>query len=181
MQKPEVLYHGSPDENIEIFEPHVSYGSGEQFGKLVYATHDLATATIFLAQHKKVMSSGHFGGISYVLITDSREEFIKMDQGGCIYILPSETFTTEKGRGMGEFEWASPVPVKPIKKVKYPSALKAMLENEVQIYFIDDITYEAIKSSKDHGYSILLELASENQSQKIGIRPLDSWRSEKVS
>ena len=46
-----------------------------------------------------------------------------------------------------------------------------MLENKVQVYFIDQETYKKIQESDDDGLSILKNLESENQ--KTGINVLD--------
>lgn len=166
-EKPLLLYHGSPRGDIEKFEPRVSGGSGEQYGALVYAAPDMATASIFMAKVEGEWSAGRFSGIPYALIPMSRDEFMKNDAGGFIYILPSDTFSFERGRGMGEYEWASKDKVVPIRKIQYSSALEAMLENGVQVYFVDQNIFRGIKKSEDHGLRILRQVQSENQ--KYGI------------
>ena len=60
--------------------------------------------------------------------------------------------------------------VKPIAKQVYKSALAAMLEHGVQVYFVDKPTYKAINSSQDDCLSILQTLESENQRLGINIR-----------
>lgn len=172
-EKPPFFYHGSPHGAIEEFEPRVSKGSGEKYGALVYATQDLATASVFMAKVEREWSAGRFNNISYVLIPMSRDKFIENDKGGYIYVLPSDTFITETGRGMGEYEWASKEKVKPVKKIEYVSALDAMIENGVQVYFVDMETYERIKTSEDHGFSIIKNLKSENQNRNTNVRQLD--------
>ena len=169
-EKPPFLYHGSLHGEIEEFEPRVSKGSGEKYGELIYASPDLATASIFMAEVKGEWSAGRLGDISYVLIPVPRDEFIENDKGGHIYVLPSDTFSTEAGRGMGEYEWASTERVKPVKNLEYHSALDAMLENGIQVYFIDKETHKQIKESKDHGYSILKGLNSENKQRGINVK-----------
>jgi len=171
-EKPPFLYHGSPYKDIEEFEPRISKGTGEEFGAMVYATPDLATASAFLTEIQKEWSARRFGDTFCVIIPLSREEFIKNDKGGYIYILPSTTFESDPERGLGEYEWASKEKVKPSKKIEYTSALDAMLENEVQVYFIDDKTFRQIKESNDHGFSILRNLKSENQRRDINIKSL---------
>lgn len=168
-EKPPFLYHGSPHSEIEEFEPRISKGSGEKYGALVYATQDLATASIFMFSGRvKGWAGGRFNDVPCVLISMSRDEFIKNDKGGYIYILPSDTFSIESGRGLGEYEWASKERVKPIKKLEYPSALDAMLENGVQVYFVDKEKYRKIEESKD--YSILKRLESENKRRGINVK-----------
>ena len=171
-EKPPFLYHGSPHKGVEEFEPRISQGTGEEFGAMVYATPDLATASAFLAEVKKEWSAGRFGDAFYVLIPYSREEFIKNDKGGHIYVLPSDTFKSDHERGLGKYEWVSKEKVKPTKKIEEPSALDAMLENGVQVYFVDDNIYKQIKESNDHGLSILKNLESENQRRGVNVKPL---------
>ena len=171
-EKPSFLYHGSPHKGIEEFEPRISKGMGKEFGAMVYATPDLATASAFLAEVKKEWSAGRFGDTFYVIIPFPREEFIKDDKGGHIYVLPSDTFESDLKKGMGKYEWASKTSVKPTKKIEYPSALNAMLENGVQVYFVGDNTYKQIKESTDHGFLILKNLESENQRRGINVKSL---------
>jgi len=171
-EKPPFLYHGSPHRDIEEFEPRISKGTGEECGAMVYATPDLATASAFLTEIEKEWSAGRLDDTFYTIIPLSREEFIKNDKGGYIYVLPSVTFESDPKRGLGEYEWASKEKVKPLKKIEYASALDAMLENGVQIYFIDDKTFRQIKESNDHGLSILRNLESENQRRGINIKLL---------
>lgn len=181
-KKPRFLYHGSPNGEIEEFEPRTDTGSGKQFGPLVYASHDLTTATIFMFRFKGTMSTGRFYRIPYTIITQNRESFITNDKGGFIYYLPSDTFSSDPKRGLGQYEWASSVPVRPIKKEFYPCALDTMLANGVQVYFVDNATYAAIKNSSDHGLSILQKLESENQRRGINVRELkkpESWQKNK--
>ncbi len=170
MEKPPRLYHGSPNKTIEEFEPRVSKGTGEKFGALVYATSNLAIASIFLSEVKKTWSAGRFGDVPYALITVPREEFITHDKGGYVYVFSSKSFESDPKRGLGEYEWASKEKVKPIEKIEYPSALEAMLENGVQVYFVDDEMFKRIKSSQDHGLFVLQSLESENQKRSINVR-----------
>lgn len=172
-EKPLFLYHGSPRGDIEEFEPRISGGSGEQYGALVYAAPDMATASIFMANVKGNWSAGRFSGVPYALIPMSRDEFIKNDAGGFIYVLSSDTFSFERSRGIGEYEWASKEKVTPIKKLEYPSALEAMLENGVQLYFMDVATYARTKESVDHGLQIVRQLQSENQRRGINVKTLE--------
>lgn len=168
-EKPPFLYHGSAHGDIEELEPKAKTYRDLAEGDLIFATPDLAVATIFLTKARH-QGSGLFGEIPYAYIIGSREEFIKNDNGGHIYVLPSETFVCDPKKGLGVYEWASREKVKPVRKIEYPSALDAMLENGVQVYFVDGETYQKIKQSKDHGLSIFRELESENQKRGINVR-----------
>lgn len=172
MNKPKVLYHGTSQCDIEEFEPRMNPGSsGAANGPMVYATDDIVAASIFLIDVHGSWSTGQFGAW-YVIISEPRESFLSHDQGGCIYELPSDTFETGTIGGFGENEFASPVPVKPIKKQHFDSALDTIMQHGVQVYFITPDQYEKIESAPNHGYSILKGLESENQRRGINVKPL---------
>jgi len=63
---------------------------------------------------------------------------------------------------MGEKEWTSREPVKPLSETEHPSALDAMIENGVQVYFVDKKTFDEIAAADDHGRQLLASLRSEN-------------------
>ena len=170
MEKPSKLYHGSPNKNIEVFEPKVSHGTGDPYGKMVYASPDLAVSSIFLAKVEGRWSAGRFGNIPYALITVPREQFIEKDEGGVIYVLPNDTFDTDPERGLGEAEWASPEPVVPTEKIEYSSALDAMLENGIQVYFLTPEKHAELKELPDKGRAYLSSIESENQHRGINIK-----------
>ena len=177
MEKPKFLYHGSPHVDIEEFEPRISPG-GEKYGALVYASPDLAAASIFMLKTDRSWSASRFSftgryDVLCAIITEPREDFIKHDVGGHIYVLPSDTFETDPNRGLKEKEWASKVKVKPVQKLEFKSALDAVIENGVQVYFVDSEIYEKMESSKDHGQEILKNLESENQKRGVNIKKLE--------
>jgi hypothetical protein len=172
MEKPPLLYHGSPNKCLEVLEPRVSKGSGEQYGKLVYASPDIATSSVFLADVPGRWSLGAFGAVQYALIAVPRDKFIANDKGGSIYVLPSETFETDEHRGLGSKEWASEVPVRAIEKMDFSSALEAMLNYGVQVYFITSDQLDLFNTSLDYGLSILSSMESENERQNVNVRPL---------
>lgn len=169
-EKPSILYHGSPRGEIEEFESRVSKGSGEKYGAFVYASPDLATASIFMIGVEGGWLTGRLGDVPYVLIPMPRDEFIKNDRGGYVYVLPSDTFNTEADRGLLQYEWASKEKVKPVQKLEYSSALDTMLENGIQVYFVDKDTYQKFKESKDHGHSKLIKIDSENKRRNINVK-----------
>lgn len=172
MDKPEFVYHGSPRGDIEEFIPRISLGSGEAYGTQVYASNDLATASMFMADVGKPWSTGDVNGILYAIIPLTKEEFIQRDKGGFIYKLSGETFTSDPQRGMGEKEWASPVSVKPIEVRKIDSVLDAIVENGVQVYFVTDEQYGDMQSSEEPKWKSLLKLRSENQVRGVNIKSL---------
>lgn len=169
-EKPKTLYHGSRHKNIEELEPRRKSHRDPEEGELIFATQDLALATIFMASGLCPTDSGRFGNTPYVIFRESREKFIENDYGGHIYILPSDTFTTDRNKGLGTYEWTSQKKVKPLDKIEFTSALDAMLENGVQVYFADEEIFRSILDASDHGYSILKSLESENKRRTINVK-----------
>lgn len=169
-EKPPLLYHGSAHKSLEELKPQGREHRAEE-GELLYATPDLTIASIFLVEGAHY-GCGKFGDVSYAWIIADRDEFIRSDRGGYIYVLPSDSFEINRGRGLGNDEYASKEPVKPVKTIEYPSAVDAMIENGVQVYFIDQDTYEKIQTSKDHGCAIFNSLKSENQRRGTSVNSL---------
>jgi hypothetical protein len=168
-EKPPFLYHGSPHK-IKELEPRTKPHREKEEGKLVYATSELTDAIMFL---QKTALTGHFvvegERVAYAVIVGNREKFIERDKGGHIHVLPSDTFETSPHRGMSN-EWVSKEGVKPVEVIEHTSALDAMLENGVQVYFVDEATYQQIRRAEDHGYSILKSLESENQKRGVNVK-----------
>lgn len=137
IKKPTELYHGSPRGDIEEFIPKISSGSGEAAGPQVYASQDRLIATIFTCNLRGIRWGVRMIGTTlHVSIVLTREEFMERDTGGYIYVLPSDSFVSDSSIGLGEDEWASPVPVKPLRKIRIESSLNAMLESSVKVYFV---------------------------------------------
>lgn len=168
--KPTMLYHGSAHKSLQELKPQARKHRAEE-GEFLYATPDIAIASIFLVGGVHY-GCGRFGDVHYAYIIADRNQFIRNDKGGHIYILSGDSFEVNQGRGLGNDEYVSKEPVKPFKIIEYKSAIDAMMENGVQVYFIDQTTYEKIQKSKDHGHSIYLQLKSENQKRGINIKPL---------
>lgn len=178
-EKPALLYHGSAHKSLEELQPRSKSHRVEE-GELLYATPDIAIASIFLVGGA-YYGCGKFSDVSYAWIIAGRDEFTRNDKGGHIYVLPSESFEINQGRGLGNDEYASKEPVKFVDKIEYPSVIDAMIGNGVQVYFIDRDTHERIRTSKDHGYAIFRSLESENQRRGINIRELGGQSEKTVS
>lgn len=171
MIKPSILYHASPNKNINIFEPRNEHVRDIDEGPVVFATphKDLAACFLFKNDDSWVNIS-RFNDIQVIIISD-RARFEQEDQGGAIYELPNDTFVHEI-RGGAKDEWTSRVSVKPANATKYKSALETMLELGVQVYFVDKPTLKEINGSKDNGMAIVRTLDSENRLKKINIKEL---------
>ena len=167
MEKPSVLYHGSSNKEIERVEPSAKKVRDGAEGPKIFATPDKRMASVFIVGvDDSWENSGQHNGVPYMVISD-RERFSALDHGGTIYHLPSDSFTSDSEKGLGELEWASNEPVQPTHKEEHELALEAMLNHGVQVYFVDKATYDAFRSAPDHGLSILRTTTSENQRQNI--------------
>ncbi len=168
IDKPQVLYHSSPNNNIELFEPTLGKRPRD-FGHdpVIFATDNFTFATHFLVTTDDSWTSdGAFNDVDY-FVCGNKEKFLSNDKGGTIYTLPADTFTQLKRR-----EWFSKTSVKPISKIYLSSGLDAMLDQGVQFYFTDKDTFKKIRNSSDHGLEIIKTMRSENQIRNINIIPL---------
>jgi uncharacterized protein (DUF2235 family) len=173
MEKPATVYHGSSNKGIERFEPRSQKVRDQTEGPKVFATSDKRMASVFImGVDDSWGNSGMHNGIPYMVISD-RARFEKLDQGGAIYHLPGDSFETDPNKGLGDIEWTSGEAVVPTDKEDHASALEAMLEHGVQVYFVDPATYHSWRTSSDHGLSILKNSISENQRRGINLIPLD--------
>ncbi len=173
MEKPITLYHGSSNREIKRFEPRSEKVRDPKEGPKVFATSDRRMASVFMVgADDSWANSGTHNGVPYLVISD-RERFEKLDKGGAIYHLPSDTFESDPYKGLGSIEWTSSEPVEPFHKEEHRSALEAMLEHGVQVYFVDPDTYEQTQTAPDHGFSILKSAISENQRRDINPIPFE--------
>jgi len=158
-KKPEMLYHASTNKDIKLFEPRdVSVRTPDE-GKLVFATPDQRVAAMFLVPSEIGPSEiGVHGDRAIIVINGTVEKFKAKDKGGAIYVLPSDTFSTDPKLGMGEMEWTSKLPVKPLSKNIYASALRALQEFGAEVYLVDSATFRAIQESEDQGWDIINSL-----------------------
>lgn len=167
MEKPTHLYHGSSNKEIAHFEPQAKKVRDAAEGPVVFATPDKAMASVFIVGVDDSWgNSGMHNGVPYMVISD-RERFEKLDQGGAIYHLPSDTFQTDPAKGLGSMEWTSREAVDPAHREDHESALDAMLNHGVQVFFVDKETYEAFRTAPDHGCALLQSIESENQKRNI--------------
>ena len=173
-EKPPILYHASMVSGIKEFTPNRENYRDENEGAIIFSTPDKALASAFLVEGHgdHWMQIGFYGDIPVVIINADKEEFIKNDKGGVMYAFPNDTFNYNPNKGMGEKEWTSRESVKPLSEEQYTSALDAMMENGVQVYFVDKKTFDEINNSDNHGYNILINLTSENERNNKNVRYL---------
>lgn len=169
-EKPPVLYHASKSADIDVFEPRIGKRRDELEGAQVFATPSKAVATMFLVEtDRSWVDSGAMDSTPFIVISD-KERFSQLDTGGYIYSLPSDSFDTDLEKGLRELEYTSTEPVTPNQKEFVPSALQAMIENGVSVYFVDKETWQAMQDSDDDGESILKSLTPEKLEIKKSIQ-----------
>ncbi|MFA4871856.1 MAG: hypothetical protein WC610_02240 [Patescibacteria group bacterium] len=174
IEKPRILYHASINRGLPELNPADKSVRDRNEGPVVFATPDRALVTTFLVEgHDDSWTRiGIINGVHYMVICRDRDKFIELDKGGSIYEFPSEEFYCDPAKGMGEKEWASKKTVKPINEVSYPSALDAMIESGVQVYFVDRETFQSIDLDSDYGTDFK-KITSENQRRGVNIIPFN--------
>jgi len=163
-EKPLFLYHASPNRQIERFEPRAERVRRPDEGPRVFATPEIASATKFMMDSDDSwVSLGQTNGVEFAVYGD-RDKFLQLDQGGAVYVLPSESFAVDQPDEHPD-EWTSPKPVMPIEKIEYDSALEAMLSNGVQVFFVDQATLEKVRAAAgtEEIVEVLNNLESENK------------------
>lgn len=169
-EKPAVVYHGSSSSDLEELHPKAERFRDKKEGPVIFGTVDKEFASMFLGPRPddSWSAKGRLKGVYYIII-GNEERYRREDKGGVIYELSGEEFDYNKNLGI-KTEWVTKKPVTPLSKQQYSSALNAMIESGVQVYFVDrgtlDKFKEAVEHDSDHGQSILESLKSENQ--KIG-------------
>lgn len=173
-EKPEILYIGTQTKGIKEFTPRKGNYRDENEGPVIFSTPDKALASVFTVEghNDSWIKIGYYRDILVVVICMDREEFIKRDNGGVIYEVPSDTFDYNPNLGMGEKEWTSSEPVKPTAEISHQSTLDTMIDNGVQVYFVDKKTFNAIWDADDHGKEIVYGLISENSRRAKNIKTL---------
>ncbi len=169
IEKPSVLYHASRSKNVTEFEPRAETVRIPEEGPLVFGTPDVAYASCFIVPTADSWTQvSVFDNSLHVMIISDQKRFKKLDKGGSIYFLPSDSFETDPEKSPSAREWTSKNPVKPSDKKDYKSGLQAMLENGVEVYFVEKETFDRIQKSDDHGLKILKTLKPyENKFPKL--------------
>lgn len=158
IEKPQILYHGSANSDIQEFEPRDETVRDSTEGKVVFAGKERAQAAMSIVPvDDSWCRMGYYDGQPTIIISD-QERFEKLDKGGAIYEISSDNFESDIEKDPKQREWTSKSPVKPISKTKYKTGREAMEENGVRIIFTDKETFEKIAEDKDGGYEIIMNL-----------------------
>ncbi|MFA5792177.1 MAG: hypothetical protein WC884_04055 [Candidatus Paceibacterota bacterium] len=151
--KPEQFYHGSSNKDIEELEPRQKSRRNANEGELLFASPDIACATLFLVRMYDDESRKGYDNGSYYFIISNKEKFMELDNGGTVYVLPDSNFTSDPEQW--DREWATKDRVKPKNKIHFDSALRAMIDNGVKVYFTDKETFTEKIRNKIISYDYL--------------------------
>lgn len=164
---PAVLYHASPLSELEELTPQSKTIRDPEEGPVVFATPDLAYATMFLVPtDDSWVIIGVHNNLYYIAISD-RETFLKLDKGGAIYSLPVDNFYCDLAKSGREKEWVCKASVKPLNKTTVTSALYAMMEHGVQVFFIPKATFNKMYAEPERAVTFLYDTVSENKRSGI--------------
>lgn len=153
------MYHGSSIKGLKILEPSMRSVRDSKEGPVVFAAPNFDTALPFILPKGRGFNFGFWKDKSMYLVFSPKttvNELKKMS--GSIYTVSSEGFNCSRMIGLKELECINKNPVKVLKETKIPNLLTALVKSEIDIYFPDRSTWEEIKRSKDHGYSIIKKL-----------------------
>lgn len=171
--KPFKLYYGSQERGLLSIMPSSLRMRDEQEGDIVFASPSKAFASILMFPCKEDLCLyGAFGDMAYFVYRGTRKEFLELDRGGVIYEVSSDTFKCDPNTGLGLLEWISTKPVRPLKSFEVESMLDEMIQNYVQVFFVDDQTFGSIRTARDHGRKMLDEMSSENKKRNKNVRSL---------
>lgn len=167
LQKPDTLYHASARHDITIFEPRAESVRDVEEGPVVFATPDKAYASLFITPTDDSWTMrGRFSRDGIVtpwhMVISDRKRFLELDRGGAIYSLSATSFNSDPEKNMPGIEYTSTDFVAPDSVERYNSALEAMIGLGVNVYFVDEATFLAIRRSDDYGAQILKGLKPEH-------------------
>lgn len=169
LNKPQELYHGSNSNIDGLLRPILETSSPDHIHTkpAVFATERMDLAALFMCPTTILHSIGFEQDISYMCVWGTVAEFMKKDSTGFIYVLPPDTFE-KVGKG---YEWQSFIDVMPISVKIFPKSLLGMIDNGVQVYFINNNSmFDQIVENKNHRALILKKLGSENERLNKNIR-----------
>ena len=169
---PNTLFHGSMHKDIEIIKPK-TLGTRCKGRPIVFASHHIALASLFMLKHHGKFACGRLPDGNIFYITDNKRQCILDDQPGAIYVVPAESFFCEAHVSLGVDEWISYGAIKPLAKFVFQSALDAILDFGVKVYFVDSTTYARywrLSSSNDEWSAFFKPLASLTKAQLVSER-----------
>lgn len=176
---PQFLYHASTVKGLKLLTPRLTHKSPTP---QLFAGNNPEWVIPFLIKGgNEWCRLGAFANangdiIRYVQVSN-RDEYQKNDIGGAVYRLSGKDFSSNLGtfpRAV-PVEWVCSKPIVPLDSVEFDSAIKAMLELGVQLFYISQAQLDEHDKRPDEGWKKLLSIESENQKHNIGIRDLSKF------
>ena len=164
-EKPPVLYHAS-QADIELLTPRAITRRERDSGPMIFASPDKAIAAAFLFPwDDSWVKMGTIEDEPYMVISDELR-FRQLDKGGYIYSIPSQTFETDMEKGLRALEYTSSEAVRPTGREFFPSALDAMIDYGIKVYFVDKEIFTELEGAPDQGKEIMSKLTVVNKESK---------------
>lgn len=143
--RPTWLFHGTPHSDLaELCPPP---------GGVLYASDDIRLAVTFLSK-PEYFDCYRVDDRVYSFMAEKREDFVKRDRGGTVYIVDSAGFSPHPPAAPpGRFwEWTTSERVRPLMSIRYTSGLAAMMAHGVRVYFVDMHTFGRLGTIHDRYY-----------------------------
>jgi len=140
-----ILYHASPEKNLELIEPRPTLSNDKYIGDYVFATANRLLAVMYLAT--KGVATLMDVENSWIAICCNEGEYIANDKGGAIYTLPMNSFIETPQTSLNDYEFVSTRAVRPTSKIEYTSTLQAMIDGDITVFFVDEPTFNDLLES----------------------------------
>ncbi len=135
------LYHSSPIKNLKTIKPQHTLSNNKYIGDFVFATKDKKLSLMYMLPKGFPILMNSKPSSPYVVICGKAEDVVQKDNGGALYILPSETFHKTPQKELNEYEMVSRDSVSPIDEIDYANVLNALNIEGISIYFVDDAVF----------------------------------------
>lgn len=159
----DVVYHGSPNTDIKIFEPRAEHVRDPKEGSVVFATPSIRFASCYLFRwddswvHQSISLGNNKKPDEIYMVISDRKRFEKLDVGGSLYLLPANQFSFNKNKNLGVYEWTSKEKVGVLSKIHFASSLEAMRIFGVMVYFLDKKQFKDYLALSDKGKRTFLK------------------------
>jgi hypothetical protein len=145
----DVLYHGSPNPQIEILEPRQLNVRDNDEGAVIFASPSIKVASCFLFPwddswvNMNISSEyNNKADFTVTMVISNYAEFTKRDKGGAIYLVPIKDFIYDENKGLGLHEWTNKNKMTSYGKILFTSSLEAMKKSGVKVYFVSPKQFE---------------------------------------
>lgn len=168
---PAILYHASPLAELTELIPQSKTIRDPLEGPVVFATPDLAYATMFLVPTDDSWTLIGVHNNLYFMAISNRNRFEELDKGGAIYSLPVDNFYCDLAKAGREKEWVCKASVVPLNKTTVTSALFTMMEHGVQVYFVSEEIFSQMYEKPSTTHTLLRSQQSENEERGVNFIP----------